>query len=401
MRLQRQRSSVYTRANRRRFPGCLPNMLLLGLLIGVVITGWDWIERQFIAPPNSAINGDLGNAYGAFNQGDLNATIGITQQVWQLQPTRSDALLLLVRSLIYRSYVDYNRDVDREIALDYARLAYENNPTDPDVMTAYAFALQATLQPIEAADLVRAVLQDDPDHVMAWVVLGLSYGGVGGYERALAINAQIDVDDDSVFAMDVYRARAIHFHDLGRYLEAISAIDNALDINSRLITLHFERAQYTRLQGLTDSSVASYFRVMAFDSDNVKARLRMCELASVLRESENALDYCGQVTQIAPRWSEGWYRLGREYFLLGEYDLAAQSLNRCTSLEVMQGVSPEERRFECWYLQGQAAEILGDCDTLLHTYEEFREMTQNADIAETWVYPPEGPAICVGHSDGG
>jgi hypothetical protein len=61
----------------------------------------------------------------------------------------------------------------------------------------------------------------------------------------------------------------------------------------------------------------------------------------------------------------------------------------------MQNIPVAQRRFECWYLQGQAAEINGDCPALLATYNEFLAMRSEADIAQTWVYPPEGPALCV------
>ncbi len=60
----------------------------------------------------------------------------------------------------------------------------------------------------------------------------------------------------------------------------------------------------------------------------------------------------------------------------------------------MQGIPIEERRLECWYLQGQAAEIRGDCPALLATYNEFRAMALNANISQTWAYPPEGPPGC-------
>jgi hypothetical protein len=66
--------------------------------------------------------------------------------------------------------------------------------------------------------------------------------------------------------------------------------------------------------------------------------------------------------------------LGREYFLQGDFANAQQDLHRCSSLQVMQNVPVSQRRFECWYLQGQAAQILGDCEALIATYNEFRSM---------------------------
>src|SRR5690606_25949219 len=105
--------------------------------------------------------------------------------------------------------------------------------------------------------------------------------------------------------------------------------------------------------------------------------------------------YCGEVTQLAPSWADGWYQLGREYFLQGNFAAARDSLHHCSVLQVVQGVPATQRRFECWYLQGQAAEILGDCETLVATYNEFRAMTANANVQQTWTYPPEGPPGCA------
>ena len=392
MRIQRQKTTLNFRASRRNRTGCVPNVLLLGLILGLLVTGWDWIERQFINPPPLSISGDLRSAYGAFDRADLNTAVTLARQVWEMNPNRSDALILLVRSLVYRSYSDYDRNIDREIALQYTTQAYEQSPQDLDVMLAHAFALQANLQPVVAADLANIVLQNRPDDSFARVVLGLAYGVAGGYDTALQINQNTPITDD--WALDVYRARAIHLGDLGRYRDAMETVDLALQENTRLLTLYFERAQYARLQGDADSATAAYFRVIAFDPANIKARLRMCEMSTLLREINNALDYCTQVTEQAPRYPEGWYRLGWEYYLDGNYQLAQQSFNRCTSLQVMQGVPYEERRFECWYYQGQVAEILGDCDSLLHTYEEFLNMATQANLEQTWVYPPEGPATC-------
>jgi hypothetical protein len=61
----------------------------------------------------------------------------------------------------------------------------------------------------------------------------------------------------------------------------------------------------------------------------------------------------------------------------------------------MQNVPVTDRKFECWYLQGQAAEILGDCPNLIATYNEFRAMAAEAPIQQTWLYPPEGPPGCA------
>jgi len=115
----------------------------------------------------------------------------------------------------------------------------------------------------------------------------------------------------------------------------------------------------------------------------------------LLRESETALQYCNAVTRAAPGWVDGWYHLGREHYLRGDFTQAQSTLNRCTTLSIAQGIPITERNLDCWYLQGQSAEVRGDCDGLLKVYEEFTEMVAEADLPQTWTYPPEGPSICL------
>jgi hypothetical protein len=45
----------------------------------------------------------------------------------------------------------------------------------------------------------------------------------------------------------------------------------------------------------------------------------------------------------------------------------------------------------CWYLQGQSAEMLGDCDSLMAIRQEFLELIKQAELPQTWTYPPGGP----------
>jgi hypothetical protein len=64
------------------------------------------------------------------------------------------------------------------------------------------------------------------------------------------------------------------------------------------------------------------------------------------------------------------------------------AFGRCSTLQVAHNVPLADRRFECWYLQGQAAEVVGACDTLRRVYDEFQRMDDRIDIRETWSYPP-------------
>jgi tetratricopeptide (TPR) repeat protein len=366
--------------------------MLMGILVGTATLAWNWVSG-WLNSSAPRVGSSLLAAQAAFDRGDLDTAIELARQLLNGTPNDSDALSFLARALVYRSYSDYDRAVDREVALELTTDAIATQPSNLDLWAIHAFTLQANGQPTASAQAARRVLEVQPNNPMARMSLALAYGGVGGLDLALR-EMQVAASLTG-YELDVQRGLAIAYSDLGRYPEAITAIENAIEINNRLIPLYFERALYALQIGDADSATVAYYQVLAYDPDNVKARLRLCELSSMLRERETALTYCREVTEHAPNWSEGWYRLGREYFLQGNFAAAQENLHRCTTLQTMQNIPISERRFECWYLQGQAAEILGDCSALLATYNEFLAMAANSDIQQTWNYPPEGPAMCV------
>ena len=53
-----------------------------------------------------------------------------------------------------------------------------------------------------------------------------------------------------------------------------------------------ERARYARQLGDDGAASVAWFRVLVIDPGNVKARLRLCELSSILREREQAITWC-------------------------------------------------------------------------------------------------------------
>lgn len=393
MRIYRNSSRDLFRGRRRR-GGCLPLFVLLGVLLGVAAVSLNRLWLNLHAPH---LAGDLGMAERAFLSGDLDTSIALAEQALREDPESAQALALLVRALIYRSYADYDSERDRASALELTLQALRHAAGSRDPLAAHAFALHAAGFSEEAGRTALRVIERQPENALARLALALSYGGQGLFEVALreALRAVELAEHEPGLRADAYRALAIAYSDLGRYHEAITAVETAISHNPRLLALYYERALYAQQVGDTDAATVAYFQVLAYQPENVKARLRLCELSSALRERDAAISYCGQVTALAPAWAEGWYRLGREYYLQGDFRAAQAAFNRCTALQVVQSVPVEERRFDCWYLQGQAAELLGDCEGLLATYEDFLHMTAGSGLPQTWTYPPEGPAICL------
>lgn len=401
MRIERSRSRLSFRrrrrwVGRRRAGGCFSILVSIVLIAGVGVVSWLWLSRIVNPPVTGSTAGMMASAQNAFARGDLSGVISLTRQILTDQPNDVAALRLLVRALVYRSYSDYNRATDKETALDATTEALNRQPTDTDMLTIHAFALQAAGRANEAAEIAQRALEKDPNASLARTSLALAYGSAGALEAALresqrAVQSATTADN----AVDALRALAITYSDTGSYDEAARTVEQAIALNGSIVTLYFERAQYALLIGDSDAATVAYFDVLAHDSNNVKARLRLCELSSMMRERDQAIRYCQEVTQRAPSWSEGWYRLGMEYFLQGDFEQAQNDLHRCSTLQVLQDVPISQRRFECWYIQGQAAEILGDCESLIGIYNEFRAMNADEQIQQRWTYPPEGPPGCT------
>jgi len=367
--------------------------VVLGVLINVILLSWSWLGGRLNFAQSPATDLATG-AQEAFERGDLDSAVNLSQQALVTQPENITLLTLLARALVYRSYTDYYRAGDRQSALELTSDALSRSPNNLDILAAHAFALQADEQPAIAAQIAERVLQRDPSNVLARTAMALAYGSVGSFEIAMRESLRAS-QAESDFQLDALRALAISYSDLGDYQNASSAVMRAIQLNNRLTPLYFERALYAMQRGDADTATTAYFQILSYDPENVKARLRLCELSSLMRERDSAIDYCEQVTSLAPNWSDGWYQLGREYFLQGDFAAAQSHLHRCASLQVMQGVPVDARRFECWYLQGQAAEIIGDCESLVATYNEFRAMAASESVQQTWTYPPEGPPGCV------
>lgn len=394
MRIQRNRSRLSFRTRRKSKIGCTPFSVLLIAVVCAGIASWRWIEARLGGNFNTSPPATLSDAQRAFDKGDLDSSISIARAIWQTNPNQVEALILLVRALVYRSYTEYDRQIDREIAVQTAKRAFEQYPQNLDIRAIYAFALQAHDHPILAAQLALEILNKNPDHTLARVALALAYGRVGGYENALTEARRAVSAVNSPYKIDALRAQAISYSDLGRYGDAIATIQAAIALNNKLAVLHFEHALFALQIGDADTATAAYLNILAFSPKNIKAQLRMCELYSTLRDSQTAMRYCQTVVTEAPSWADGWYFLGREYFWQGRFAQAQDALSRCTALQIAQNIPPNQVRIDCWYMQGQAAEILGDCDNLLRIYAEFIDITKRGILPQTWTYPPEGPPIC-------
>ena len=380
-----------------RFRGCAPLLVLVLVASAVVVSGRHWIEQR-LSPnrfPQSEAN--LPAALAALEDGELEKAVEYATQILERDGPDIAAYELLVRALIYRSYSEIDRALDRETALRISRDAVAKLPRSQDLQAVLSYALQANGYADEAGRVALRIVERMPNHVLARIVLSLSYGSRGIPGAALR-EAEIGLDlarEAGRFQWEGHRAVALAYSGLGNYREAMMHMDHAVRYNGKLIPLHFEAALFALQVSNVDRATVSYYRIMALDDDNVKVRVRLCELADRLLERESALRYCREATELAPGWPDGWYELGRLHFLGGDYLNAQSALSQCSRLQLERQVDVADRRLECWYLQGQSAEIRGDCAGLMSVYLEFLDMAEQAQLPQTWSYPPGGPPVCA------
>jgi tetratricopeptide (TPR) repeat protein len=392
---KRRRVSGYQRKRGRG--GCVTVVIWLGILANIGLIFYTLTDGQLLTLSAwRNLNGpDSSAALRAFENGDFSTAIKQAQATLDTEPTDTTAAVTLTRALIYRSYLDFVYEDDLATALTVAERVAEATPSNPDALAAYAFALQANGQPVQAVEVAEDALDLDENHVLARTALALGYARVGSFDIArreseIALNS----DSSAPETLEARRAFAISTADLGNYTEAGALLDELIADYPRLYPLYYERALYARQVSDTEAAETAYFAVLNQNETNVKARLRLCEFANSIGERDAATTHCQMVTQLAPTLANGWYQLGRLHFLSGDFEQAQITFNRCSTLQVQQGTPPDERIFECWYLQGQAAEIRGDCPALLSVYNQFQIMASDNRVRETWTYPPEGPPMC-------
>jgi tetratricopeptide (TPR) repeat protein len=396
MRIERDRRPLFRKVRRSHGPlSFLASIGMLAAFAALMLGRASWFAREDADAASPA--NQPADLLAAAARGDTATLIPAAQAALAARPDDALALTLILQALVNRSYSDLFHEADLALALELSMAALAQRPDSPAIIALHAYALAVNGRTTAAYRHALRAIEADRENAVARVALSLAYNAQGLFQASLR-EAERAIElagaAPTTWAIEAREAAATALGNLGRYRESLALIDEALIIDHRRLPLHFQRALYARQIGAADVASVAYFNVLAQDPGNIKARLRMCTQSSTLGEREAAIRYCREATDLAPALAEAWYLLGREFYLSGAFSEARDALAHCTSLQVVQEVPISERRFECWYLQGQAAEILGDCPALLATYSEYQAMAQRADLAQSWVYPPEGPAIC-------
>ena len=358
MRIQRDYSRPLFTQRKRTNPWTI---LMLGVVIGGILV---FISLQFdqlqlntleaigMAPTSTPFASDLaseGMMY--FQAGDLENALEMMDTAVKQQPDNINYLFEYGWLLI---------ENDRtEEALSVAEHAIRVAPNDARSYALKGRALmwdnpsEAILASIQGTDI-------DPNFAPLLAIQGVAYTNLGRWQEGIRQSRRaIELDPVDAF---VQRSAYYPMVYVGRYQDAIDALESAININPNLVNPYFELAYiYTFNQvNEPEMALAIYYHITEMEPDNAKAYLRICETYAQVENAQFdvAQPYCDQALIIDPSYAPAYRQRGQMQYNRRNYEGAIESFEECERFTV----NSEDIEIECVYLRGLAHWFLSECD---------------------------------------
>lgn len=183
----------------------------------------------------------------------------------------------------------------------------------------------------EAAAAYRLVLDHNPDHPEALLVLGLilADGGESAQAEALLRRATI-----------VTPANAMAWHSLGTLLqtrgddaEAVPLFERAVVLQPGFAPAANDLGAALHRLGRRDQALAAFERAIAADPAFVGARFNRATALAEMKRRDEAVAGFEQVLALAPDACEAWYSLGVTLTDLGRLDEAEKACRQAIALD--------------------------------------------------------------------
>jgi len=367
MRVQRNYNQPFF-SNRRRGSN-VRVILLLGAMIGglllLVVSQFNQLQSMALdqiglAPTTTPFASDLATrALQAFTEGDLDTAIVLFEQALEQQPENVNYLYEYGNILI-----EADRD-DEAVAI--GDFAIQVEPNDPRGYALKARALMWTQQ----QDAITAAIQGievDPNFGMLYAAQGVAYTvllrldeGVRNAERAAQLEPMNPLVQRALYTPYLY---------VGRYQDAINALNTAISLQPNLAAPMFELAFIYSLPqvGEPELAIAIYNTILVMEPENAKANLRLCETYARVDDADFrvAQPYCDRALEIDPDYGSAYRETGRMQYARRNYEGAIDSFEECRDL----GADD----IECWYLAGLSHYWLDECDDAWEILLESQEL---------------------------
>ena len=239
-------------------------------------------------------------------------------------------------------------------------LAFAERILDLDAGDAHGFALKSAAlvtqgEPAEAIPIALAGLDLDPGFTLLYATLSRAFvdtqrwpDGLEAGERGLSINP-----GDAA----LIRAYAYALQSVGAYDEAAEHLERAIEVRPSYLPIHFELAALYLARDRDQQAIDLYDRILAIDSRNARAMLRLCLAYRKVGQFARALGFCEDSIANDSSDPEALFHLGLLYYRERRFVASRDTFRQC--LEQDDGAYD----LSCRYRLALSHYYTGDCTT--------------------------------------
>lgn len=216
-------------------------------------------------------------------------------------------------------------------------------------------ALVAQGQPSVAIPIALSGLDLNPGFTSLYATLSRAYvdtqrwpDGLEAGERGLSINP-----GDA----ELVRAYAYALQSVGAYDEAAEHLERAIELRPSYLPIHFELAALYLARDRDQQAIELYERILAIDSRNARAMLRLCLAYRKVGQFARALGFCEDSVTNNGADAEALFHLGLLYYRERRFVDSRNTFRRC--------LDHDEGAYDlsCRYRLGLSHYYTGDCTT--------------------------------------
>ena len=355
MRIRRDYSHPFFREPKRRRSRNRLIAAFLGLLLGLAVMSSHQatvelvIESLVGEPPTpTPLPGDLAARAALQAQaGDFSAAADLMATAVLERPRNSAYLYEYGIALI-------------ELGRSDEALTVAERIIDLDARDARGFALKSDAlvaqgEPAAAIPVALSGLDLDPSFTALYATLSRAYidtqrwpDGLEAGERGLSLNP-----DDAELA----RAYAYALQSVGAYDEAADHLERAIELRPSYLPIHFELAALYLARDSDQQAIDLYGRILAIDSRNARAMLRLCLAYRKVGQFARALGFCEDSVANDSSDAEALFHLGLLYYRERRFVDSRDTFRQC--LDHDDGAYD----LSCRYRLGLSHYYTGDCTT--------------------------------------
>ena len=247
-----------------------------------------------------------------------------------------------------------------ELARYEEALTYAERIIDLDAGDAQGFALKSAAlvaggQAALAIPVALSGLDLNPGFTALHAALSRAYidtqrwpDGLEAGERGLAINP-----GDA----ELVRAYAYALQSVGAYDEAAQHLERAIELRPSYLPIHFELAALYLARDQDQQAIDLYDRILAIDSRNARAMLRLCLAYRKVGQFARALGFCEDSVASDGGDAEALFHLGLLYYRERRFVDSRATFQQC--------LNHDEGAYDlsCRYRLGLSHYYTGDCTT--------------------------------------